>query len=206
MAFAGLLVNTLTLTDQAMVDRLHNQVLVYPLDIRGREQYIPAKMSGIDEEFLNVSYPMWRIVPTSFEFDMQRFNEEVNVTTINSTVKRRTEPDQPYKLTYSVLGYAQDGRVFREMQEFLAYAFPPHQFLNVNNKKFYVNRVSSSSNLDLDSKEYVINEIFEVWVLLEMPVFSNVDTVWNDIVIGYTNAQGRYVQGSASSESQVIEP
>lgn len=201
---AGLLVNTLTLTDLALMTKLNNVCLVYPNDSRGRQQYVPARMTGPDEEFKNVVYPSWTIIPDSFEFDMRRFCQEKKTTTITPIKKRRTEPDQPYLLTYRVNGYAQDVRVFREMQEFLGYVFPPHAFLEVEDRKFYINRQAAPQELDYPQKELVIRSVFSVWVTLEVPMSTDLHTVYNDIVIGFTNSKGRFIQGPDSTEEQII--
>jgi hypothetical protein len=202
----GVLVNTLTLTDTAIFNKFHEQCIVYPGDAREREKAIPAKMVGPDEEFQAISYPAWVVVPDSFEFDVRRFSQEPILSTVDSSTKRRTNPNQPYRLNYSIFGYAQDARVFREMQEFFAYAFPPHQYVTVSSKNFYVNRISENQNLDYEQKEFVLQVVLEVWVLLEMPTYTDIKTVFNNIVIEYTNAKGRFSNEADSTETQTIEP
>lgn len=206
MAFNNLLVNTLTLTDQAMYDKLHNQCAIYTGDSRGREATIPAKMIGPDEEFQTAAYPSWVIVPGSFEFDPRRFSQQPIRTNVDSATARFTEPDQPYLMTYVVYGYSQDARIFREMQEFLAYSFPPHSYLTVDTDKFYVSRITSQQNLDYDNKEFILQTTVNVWVKLTMPVSITEGRVFNDIVIGYTHSQGRYEKADETSETDTIEP
>lgn len=206
MAFSNLLVNTLTLTDQAMYDKLHNECAIYTGDARGRAATIPAKMIGPDEEFQTASYPTWVIVPGSFEFDVRRFSQQKKRVNTNSSTATFTEPDQPYSMLYTVYGYSQDARVFREMQEFLAYSFPQHAYLTVNAAQFYVSRVTSAQNIDYENKEFVVQTTFEVWVKLTMPVAATEGRVFNDIVIDYTNSQGRYEKASDTAENDTIEP
>lgn len=204
----GVLVNLLTKVDAAFHASFHNQLTVYPADSRGREQVISARMTGLDEEFQAAEYPFWVINPFDVQLDMRRFREEAPATVVDSHHKRKAPADLAYLAQYVVNGYAQDARVFREMQLFAALLFRPFSFISTTSPtaNHYVDQVSIASNVDLVEKEYVLQLSYQVWVEFAPLSYTDYPTVWNNIIVGYTVGQGRFIQSAASEEDQVISP
>jgi len=190
---SGLLVNKLTSVDQAMFDVFHNKLTVYPLDARGRERTVPARIIGLDEEFQDTVYPLWAILPLDCNFDVRRYSEGRKITSVSpsSFGVRITSPAQPYLVPYIVYGYCQDNRVLREMQMFAAVSLPRNSFLTENGCNHYVDLVSGVTSMDFEGKEFVLQITYNVWVEIDSDVFTDVGKVFNEVVIGYTVGVGR---------------
>lgn len=185
------IVNQFVKVDQAIKDVVHEQLVI--LQGTNMETKVPARILGVEEEFNSASYPAFIINPLDVHLDLRRFNDERQIEDANSLTKKVKAPKQPYLATYIVSGFAQNMRVLREMQFFLASAFPVNSFVTINGtENIRVDLKSQDSNVDFPNKEFVSRMILEAWVLLDVDVTGElVKRVYNTITISFHNQDGR---------------
>ena len=202
---SGVLVNSLTKLDTAFLAKWNNTLTMYPSDAQSREEVVPARLVGIDEEQQEATYPGWRILAMPFVFDPRRFNED-RVVSVSGNQANVYGPPQHYLATYVVTGYAQDMRHFREMQMHAVLTFPRNAFItDSDGYDHYVISQPPVTNIDYDEKEYTLQLTYDVWLVVDLTTPTVSTLVFNSVVIGYTIGQGRTIKTDASEEEQTLD-